>query len=270
MRKIEESLFNLKKLDALSYQDSIIHKVDPRIKVVITLIYIFFIVSFGRHQFFALVPFLLYPLFLMYLGNISFIFILKKIVIVLPFALIIAIISYFSEKTIIFYFYSIPITTGLFTFVSILLRFFLTVWISFLLISVTGFIPICYALNSVLHIPSIFVNQLLFLYRYIFILIEESIRVIRAHQIRSFHNRIPLRTFGYLIGYLLLRTLNRAERIHVAMLARGFDGRVRLTKKISIHGIDILFAAGWIVFFCLARFLNLTEILGKFILGLKI
>ena len=48
-----------------------------------------------------------------------------------------------------------------------------------------------------LGMPRIFAVQLLLLYRYIFVLMEEGIRMYRARQLRAFHGRgLGMRTFG--------------------------------------------------------------------------
>ena len=53
-------------------------------------------------------------------------------------------------------------------------------------------------------------------------------RMARARELRSVRRQRPgLKVYGSLIGHLLLRTLDRAQRIHLAMLSRGFDGEFR-------------------------------------------
>ena len=154
------------------------------------------------------------------------------------------------------------------SFISIMLRFILTALTAFVLIATTGFIPLCFALTKI-GIPSVFAMQLLFLYRYIYVLIEESIKVIRAHHVRAFSNKIKLKTFSYITGHLLLRTIARAERIHTSMLSRGFHGRLTINKKLNIKILDIFFVFGWTGFLILARLVNIPLCLGKIIEGWK-
>ena len=79
----------------------------------------------------------------------------------------------------------IPITGGWISFFSIILKFVLTVSTALLLIALTSFPGICEALAR-LKVPRIFVVQLLFLYRYIFVLLEEALKMLRAREARSF------------------------------------------------------------------------------------
>ena len=56
-----------------------------------------------------------------------------------------------------------------------------------------------------------------------------------------------------MIGQLLLRTLARAQRIHLAMLSRGFDGKIRLVRPLHLHGRDVAFFLGWSGLFVLLQ-----------------
>jgi len=82
----------------------------------------------------------------------------------------------------------IPISAGFISFLSILLKFALTISTALLLIATTSFPGVCHALRK-LGFPSLFVSQLLFLYRYIFVLMEEAMRITRARDMQSFGGR---------------------------------------------------------------------------------
>lgn len=78
--------------------------------------------------------------------------------------------------------------------------------------------------------PTLLVAMLSFMYRYIFILWDELARLRHARDARDFGDRSMIRRWSnsaQLIGLLLLRAMERAERTHHAMLARGWDGSVR-------------------------------------------
>ena len=78
--------------------------------------------------------------------------------------------------------------------------------------------------------PTLLVAMLAFMYRYIFILWDELARLRHARDARDFGaGSIGVRWVGnaQLIGLLLLRAMERAERTHHAMLARGWDGSIR-------------------------------------------
>ena len=105
------------------------------------------------------------------------------------------------------------------------------------------------------------------MYRYIFLLIEESIRLVRAHNLRVFDNKIKFRHYTYMISHLLIRTIDRAESIYNAMLARGFDGRLKIITDNKIGFKDLFFLVFWAFLFIFFRLFNAGEYLGKFFVG---
>jgi cobalt/nickel transport system permease protein len=66
-----------------------------------------------------------------------------------------------------------------------------------------------------------------------------------------------------MVGPLLLRTLDRAQRIHTAMLSRGFDGEIRMLRPLRIRPGDAVFLTGWIGAFVLLRIYDLPLWLGR-------
>jgi cobalt/nickel transport system permease protein len=119
-----------------------------------------------------------------------------------------------------------------------------------------------------LGLPRVFVVQLLFLYRYIFVIADEALRMRRGMELRSIGGRSPkLRVYGSLVGHLLLRAMDRAQRIYGAMLARGFSGDMPTLQPACPHGSDIVFVTGWLSFFVLARCWNLADSLGRLFCG---
>ena len=60
-----------------------------------------------------------------------------------------------------------------------------------------------------------------------------------------------------------MRTLARAQRIHLAMLSRGFEGKIHLLRPVHIHGRDVVFFVGWSMLFVLLRVYNIAYLLGN-------
>jgi cobalt/nickel transport system permease protein len=266
MAKIDTHFFDIGYIDNLSYQQTAIHQLDPRAKLLTTLVFITTVVSFGKYETSALLPFFIYPAVLCGMGNLPPVYFLKKILVVSPFALLIGIFNPFMDRDILISLGGIEISGGWVSFVSILLRFFLTVGAALILIAVTGFNAVCMALEK-LGTPKVFVIQLMFLYRYIFVLVDEAYQTVRARSLRSFGSGgAGIKTYGPLVGHLLLRTMDRAQRIHLAMCCRGFDGQVRILKPLRIRPIEICFILGWSILFILMRFYNIPQTAGTFIM----
>lgn len=80
------------------------------------------------------------------------------------------------------------------------------------------------------HCPVVLIAMIGFMYRYVFILWDELRRLRSARDARDFGGGSTWREWtisAQLIGLLLLRAMERAERTHRAMLARGWDGSIR-------------------------------------------
>lgn len=97
-----------------------------------------------------------------------------------------------------------------------------------LLVQVTPFRTLLVALRR-LGVPATLVATLQFMYRYLFVLTEELERMVQARRARTFRRtgRLDWGLLTGLIGVLFLRSYERGERVHAAMLARGWDGTVR-------------------------------------------
>jgi cobalt/nickel transport system permease protein len=80
-----------------------------------------------------------------------------------------------------------------------------------------------------LGVPAVLVATLQFMERYRHVLVDEVDRMATARRARTFarRGRLSWSLLGGLIGMLVLRTFERAERVHDAMIARGWDGTIR-------------------------------------------
>jgi cobalt/nickel transport system permease protein len=106
------------------------------------------------------------------------------------------------------------------------------------------------------------------MYRYLHVLMEEVVRTLRAHSLRSPESEgVRIRTWGSLIGLLLLRTLDRAQRVYQAMLCRGFDGEVHLMRSSNLRLTDGIFLLFWLCFFVIIRNFNFPQWLGALLMG---
>lgn len=101
-----------------------------------------------------------------------------------------------------------------------------------------------------LGVPGKFVHLFLFLIRYLDVMEQEYTRLRNAMRCRGFRPACTfhaLRSLGYLLGMLFLRSLDRAERILDAMKCRGFTGRFyilhprTLGARDAIAGVAFLF-----------------------------
>jgi cobalt/nickel transport system permease protein len=255
-------------LDQLGYGETPIHRLDPRAKTLATVAFVVTVVSYPKYDVAPLIPLALYPLIFVIVGQIPAGIILKRTLAVSPFAILVGIFNPLFDTQPMAQIAGLTISGGWVSFVSILLRFFLTVSAALALVATTSFPRICQGLDA-LKVPRAFVVQMLFLYRYLFVLIEEALRLRRARDLRRFGRRVGLRprVAASLIGVLFLRTYERAERVYLAMCARGFDGHVRLARRLHVRWTDVLFVTGTLAACCILRIVPVVYWLGRWAEG---
>jgi cobalt/nickel transport system permease protein len=152
---------------------------------------------------------------------------------------------------------------GLTRFLSILLRFGMAVQMAVLLTRVTRFPDIIWALRG-LGLPTALVTMISLMYRYFFVIGDEALRMRRARSARSAKLGVrsrpsalwQTRVVGLMVGSLFLRALSRSERIHAAMLSRGYDGSPRLMTSFRMGLMD------WLVLLFFGT-LVLTFLIGR-------
>lgn len=97
-----------------------------------------------------------------------------------------------------------------------------------------------------LKCPTVFVQMLLFTYRYIFVLIEEMRRMSTAMRVRGFvmgTNLYTLKVVGNFVGSLLVRSFERTERVYKAMLSKGYEGEFHTLVEFKTKNTDFAKAA---------------------------
>lgn len=265
MPSLEDGLYDLGRLDQLAYQDSSVHRLDPRAKVVTTLVFLVCVVSFGKYELLPMVPFAIYPVVTAADADLPFGFLSRKLIAVAPFAILVGIFNPLLDPTAQVQVGQFVISGGWISFASILLRFFLTTIAALVLIATTSFNGVCLGLER-LGLPDVLASQLLFLYRYIFVLGEETMRMARARAMRSFGRRgMGLGVYSQILGHLLLRTYARAQRIYQAMLARAFDGQIRTTRELRFTRHDVVYMLGWSATFLAFRLVNVPLLIGTLV-----
>nr|WP_302829826.1 cobalt ECF transporter T component CbiQ [uncultured Bacteroides sp.] len=227
MSKIEKALYELNSMEQASQLRSPLHALDSRVKLIVTFLYLICMLSLPLKDLSRLILFCLYPIITCAMAGIGYGTIFKRSLIVLPFVFFIGIFNPILDRQVVFSVGNVNITAGWISFISILLRGILSAQAVFLLIYSTGFYNVCRGMQH-LGIPALLTTQLLFVYRYIFVLLQEALNMHRARVSRSFGRKsYPFKMWGIFIGQLLIRTVERSQRIHRAMLSRGFSGSIK-------------------------------------------
>jgi cobalt/nickel transport system permease protein len=123
-----------------------------------------------------------------------------------------------------------------------------------------------YAMHR-LRVPSIIVIQLMMTYRYMNVLLNEAGVMYQAYTLRSGKERgIKMKDMGSFLGQLILRSMDRAERIYHGMKCRGFEGGILFAPKEQYGSKDIIILMVALSLFLLMRVINVSEILGEFLI----
>jgi cobalt/nickel transport system permease protein len=238
-------------IDQYRTGSSLAHRLDARIKLLLVILYI--VVA-------SLMPVGAWPayglLFLFVLGatrlsGLSLWMVQRRALVALPFALAAATVIFTSGGAVAF---TLPLgpwqlratVPGLVRFLSIVLKSWLSVQLAVLLAGTTRFPDLMAAMRA-LRFPKILVAIVSFMWRYIFVLANEAMRLIRARDARS--AALPgLKSGGSLVwrakvaggmaGNLFLRSYERSERIYQAMLARGYQGEWRTGAPTELPSAD--------------------------------
>jgi len=114
-----------------------------------------------------------------------------------------------------------------------------------------------------LKVPDKLVHLMLFMVRYLDVISQEYKKMRRAMQARAFvmrTNRHTWKSIGYLFGMLLIRSVERAERISDAMKCRGFCGRYYLNDEMKMGRSDLVFSVVFLCFLSLLIGLNINDL----------
>ncbi len=229
-------------LDPYRPRNSPIHQLDPRIKLVLTVAFIITctLVPTGAWPVYILLFAIILSVEL--LSELGVSYVLKRSSLALPFVL--------AALPLIFTvpgqgWFSIPVGNmaihatlpGLARFISITLKSWISVQAAIILASTTSFPDLLIAMRAV-HVPRLMVSIFGLMWRYLFVLVDEASRLIRARQSRSGQSDRPgiktggnltwrARVTGGMAGSLFLRAIERSDRIYMAMVSRGYDGEAR-------------------------------------------
>ncbi len=160
---------------------------------------------------------------------------------------------------------------GLVRFASIALKSWISVQAAIILASSTPFPELLAAMRA-MRIPRLLVAIFGLMWRYLFVLVDEVLRLTRARAARSGHSERTdvrpggswawrARVTGGMAGNLFLRALERSDRIYMAMVSRGYDGEVRSTP------LPALGTTHWTLLFAGLVFLVLLQLFSHLLWG---
>ena len=243
--------------EQFSTGNSLVHNLDPRVKITVAILYS--IVVAVSSNFLALLPALGVSVFLIVLSKLSIRKVLHRLLLVNGMIIFLWVFLPFTYKGEAWFTIGPLAGTkdGVLYASQITVKCNAILLAMIALLSTTPIFTLGHAMGQ-LYFPDKIIHLFLFTYRYIHVIFQEYRRLTNAMRIRGFMpgtNLHTYRAYAYLVGMLLVRSYDRAERIHKAMLCRGFHGRYYILAQFSIKIGDIIYLS-----------LMLSAILGLVIL----
>lgn len=244
-------------LDPYQPRDSLVHRMDPRLKLVLTVVFILTN---------TLLPTAAWPVYILLfavllsveiISDLGVRYVMKRSALALPFILAaLPLIFTIPGKSL----FSLPVghweltasIQGFERFLSIAIKSWLSVQAAIILASSTSFPDLLLAMRA-LQVPQLLVSTFGLMWRYLFVLVDEAGRLMRARASRSGRSDQAggkpggslawrARVTGGMAGNLFLRAFERSDRIYMAMVSRGYDGEVR---SLPLPGVQ---ASQWATF----------------------
>lgn len=229
-------------LDPYRQGDSLLHRSDARLKLLLTLGYILTAALLPDGAWAAFVLLLSLAVSAGLLSQVGLVRLLRRSLLVTPF-LLAALPVLFTlpgeplAQWTLFGRQSVISQAGLERFLTIGIKSWLSLLAALIFNAVTPFPQALAAMRS-LRAPRLLVAMIGLMWRYLFVMVDAAGRLLRARDSRSGAPPRPglrgggkltwrARVAGGMAGSLLLRSIERSERVFAAMLARGYDGEVR-------------------------------------------
>lgn len=229
--------------------------------LLITLIYLVALLSVPLQEPQKIIWLAAFPIIFSEIAGIGYLSIFIKSLWIIPLVAFIGMFNPIIDTETAFTIGNVVISKGWISFTSIILRGLLSLQSVILLVETTGFLDIFNAMLK-LKCPVLLVTQLQLTYRYISVIIEETIVMRRARESRGFgKKKYPVKMWAIMIGQLLVRSMSRATRIHRAMLARGFDGSLPTGTPDVWTKSSIIYLICSVLFILILRFVDFSTFL---------
>ena len=263
MNKIDDAIKTVHHMDYQANHNGYLNRIHPLVKLLITVTYIIFLTSIDKYHLVTTLAMSIYVILIGMIGDLSIKNALKSLKVVLLLLFILGIANPILDRTIITYIGIVPITTGMISMFTLLLKGILAILASYFLTLTTSVEEICYTLKMI-HMPNILITVIMLIYRYIIVFLKEVQRIWVAYQMRAPKQKGEHYTaWGSLIGNLMLRSIDRAQVVYESMELRGFNPDTFFIKREKIDKKSWIYFGLMIVLVIILRFVPIFEIIGN-------
>ena len=241
-------------LDELASQESPIHNLDGRIKL-ISAVFIIVIAAFSNNIF---IPIILeiFLLIVIKIAKLSYIDSFKRIALLLPFGGAIIIFQPFIHPGNVLWSYSwITITDVGLNWAVLLIARMIVSLTSIVILSSTSPMQQIVASFRRLRMPKDLAMILSIMVRFLFVFIDELAAIRKSQKSRNFHIHSKLTPYkwrikqvGYSIAMMFVKSYEQGERVYKSMISRGFSDKSDLfNEKTSLEKSDYIYIGTIIV-----------------------
>ena len=207
--------------------DSPVHRLPPEVKIVATVLFTIVVVVTPRDEFLAFAGYAVLIAAVAAAARIPPGWLAKRATIELPFVLLAVALPFAGHGERITWLGMSLSVDGLYGAFNIFAKGTLGVLASLLLAGSTTMRDLILGLDR-LRVPTVFTQIATFMLRYLDILADDARRMRIARLSRGYDPRFlwQVKAFAVSIGALFLRAFERGERVYLAMLSRGYTGRL--------------------------------------------
>lgn len=181
MNRISQAITEIYKIHRECEINRWINKINPIVKLFLTIIYILILISFDKYDLSGVCSMILYPLITMIMFDISIKDCQKRLKSIFVIVCAVGIINPFIDHKVVKEVCGVMIIGGVISMITLMIKGILAVMASYILIVTTSIEKICCALR-VMHVPKIFITIILLIYRYIVLLLKETEKIINAYE----------------------------------------------------------------------------------------
>ena len=258
---------SLNLLNLENKNNNIFTNLSPKIKMLIILLIIF--TSSLLNNILLLVLLLFYVILLILISKVSLVYVLKRIIIILPFGFFLALFQLFTkEGAVIYNIFGLPIYyEGVVFGTMLFLKFLISISCIIFLTTTTSTYEVIIGCRK-LGMPPIIATMLGLMIRYLFIMFEILDNIITSQKSRGLnrknikYNEI-LNIFGYSVGSIFIKSYDQGEKTYWSMLSRGYskDSNVDEYYDDKIKNKDKLLLGATIFYISILIILNLLHYL---------
>ncbi len=238
-------------IDRYAGLSSPVHALDARAKLLATVAFVFLVVLTPDGWFLSYGAYLLLAGAAVLASRVPAGYVLRRSLSIFPFALAVSVfVPFITPGPELWRFDWGPVSgavtaPGLARFASLSLKTLISFLATITLVAATPFGELMEAAGR-LGLPSRMVVVLSFMYRYLFLIVDETSHMLLARNLRGGGGKSLLRASGGIVGALLVRSFEHADRLYFAMLLRGYDGRTVSLRPFHLTVRDAALSGGFL------------------------